>query len=79
MDNIVEYDNYEINNFMKITGIKNNVFDPIQTLAKNQMRLCNALSTLLHSCKNWTTKTKDKSRLTAAEMKYEKNSRLHLV
>jgi hypothetical protein len=58
----------KLNNYLKITGIINNVFRPKITLKKTKIKLCNtlALPTLLYGSENWTTK----ARITAAQMKY---------
>jgi hypothetical protein len=50
------------------TGIISNVFRPMKTRIKVYNTL--ALPTLLYSSENWTIKTRDATRVTAAEMKY---------
>jgi Flp pilus assembly secretin CpaC len=53
--------------FLKITGI-NNIFKPNKVLKGTRIKLYNtpALSILPYGSENWTVKSKDKSRLTAA-------------
>jgi hypothetical protein len=60
------------NNFLKITGILNNVFRPQKTLKKTRIKLYNtlALPVLLYGSETWTIKASDARRITAAEMKY---------
>jgi len=62
----------KLNNFLKITGILNNVFRPQKTLKKTWKKLHNtlALPVLLYGSETWTIKTNDARRITAAEMKY---------
>jgi hypothetical protein len=59
-------------NYLKITGILNNVFRPKKTLKKTRIKLCNtlALPVLLYGNETWTIKAKDARRITAAETKY---------
>ena len=60
------------NNFLKITGILNNVFRPQKTLRKTRIKLYNTLvlPVLLYGNESWTIKASDARRITAAEMKY---------
>jgi hypothetical protein len=62
----------QLHNYLKITGILNSVFRPQTTLKKTRIKLHNtlALPVLLHGRENWTVKTRDVRRITAAEMKY---------
>ena len=62
----------KLNNFLKITGILNNVFRPQKTLKKTTIKLYNtlALPVLLYGSETWTNKAGDARRITAAEMKY---------
>jgi len=62
----------KLNNFLKITGILNNVFRPQKTLKKTIIKLYNtlALPVLLYGSETWTVKARDARRITAAEMKY---------
>ena len=62
----------ELNNFLKITDIINNVFRPQKTLKKTRIKLYNtlALPVLLYGSETWTVKASDGRRITAAEMKY---------
>jgi len=59
-------------NFMKITGILNNVFRPQKTLRNTTIKLHNtlALPVLLYGSEIWTVTASDARRITAAEMKY---------
>jgi len=60
-----------LHNYLKITGILNNVFRPQKPLRKTRIKLYNtlALQVLLHGSKTWTIKARDARRITAAEMK----------
>jgi len=62
----------KLNNFLKITGIFNNVFRPQKTLTKTRIKLYNtlALPVLSYGSETWTVKASDARRITAAEMKY---------
>jgi len=62
----------KLHNFLKITGILNNVFRPQKPLKKIRIKLCNtlALPVLLYGSETWTIKARDTRRITAAEMKY---------
>jgi hypothetical protein len=63
----------KLNNFLKITGILNNVFRPQKKkLKKRRIKLYNtlALPLLLYGSETWTVKASDTRRITAAEMKY---------
>jgi hypothetical protein len=55
------------------------VFRPKKPLKKIEIKLYNtlALPTLLYGSENWTIKSRDARRITAAEMTYENNSRIH--
>jgi hypothetical protein len=48
------------------------VFKPRKTIKKTGIKFYNtlALPTLLYGSENWTIKTRDATRITAAEMKY---------
>ena len=61
----------ELNNYLKITGITNNMFRPQKTLKKTRIKLHNtlALPVSLYPSENWTIKPRD-TRGTAAKMKY---------
>jgi hypothetical protein len=64
----------------KITGITNSMCRPQKTLKKTRIELYNTLAfpAVLHGSENWTIKTRDERRITAAEMKYiKKKSRIH--
>ena len=62
----------KVENYLKITGIINNVFRPQKTLKKTRIKLHNtlALPVLLYGSETWTVKARDARRITAAEMKY---------
>ena len=62
----------KLHNYLKITGILNNVFRPQKTLKKTRIKLYDtlALPVLLHGSETWTVKARDARRITAAEMKY---------
>jgi len=66
----------KIHNYLKITGILNNVFRPQKTLKKTRIKLCNtlALPVLLYGSETWTIKARDARRITAAEMKYRRRT-----
>jgi len=59
-------------NYLKITGIINNVFKPQKTLKKIRIKLYNtlALPVLLYGSETWIIKTRDARRKSAAEIKY---------
>ena len=62
----------KLHNYLKITGILNNVFRPQKPLKKTRMKLYNtlALPVLLYGSEAWTVKAREARRITAAEMKY---------
>jgi len=62
----------KLHNYLKITGILNNVFKPQKTLKKTRFELYNtlALPVLLYGSESLTIKAKDARRITAAGMKY---------
>jgi len=70
----------KLNIFLKIAGILNNVFRQQKSLRKTTIKLHNtlALPVLLYGSETWTVKARDARRITAAEMQFEKNSRIHL-
>jgi hypothetical protein len=60
----------KLHNYLKITGILNNVFRPQKKLLKKtRIKLYNtlALPVLLYGSETWTVKTRDTRRITAAE------------
>jgi hypothetical protein len=61
-----------LHNYLKITGILNNVFRPQKTLKKTRIKLYNtlALPVLLYGRETWTVKARDAKRITAAGKKY---------
>ena len=67
----------KLHNYLKITGILNNVFRPQKTLEKTRIKLYNtlALPVLLYGSETWTIKARDARRITAAEMKYMRTAR----
>jgi hypothetical protein len=64
-----------LNNYLRITGIVNNMFRPKKTKIKLYNTL--VLPTLLHGSENWTIETRDARRITAAEMKYMRRAAGH--
>ena len=64
-----------LHNYMKITGILNNVFRPQKPL-KKRIKLYNtlALPVLLYGRETWTIKARDARRITAAEMKHTRTT-----
>jgi len=62
----------KLHNFLKLTGILNNVFRPQKTLKKTRIKLYNALAlpVLLYGSETWTIRTREARRITEAEMKY---------
>ena len=62
----------KLHNYLKMTGILNNVFRPQKTLKKTSIKLYNTLilPVLLYGSETWTIKARDARRTTAAEMKY---------
>jgi len=61
----------KLHNYLKITGILNNVFKPQKTLRKTRIKLYNTLALqLLYGSETWNIKAKYARRITAAEMKY---------
>jgi len=75
LSNVIKSVSYlpdKLNNFLKITGILNNVFRPQKTLKKTRIKpyITLALPILLYGSETWTIKASDARRITAAEMKY---------
>jgi hypothetical protein len=66
----------KIAKFLKITGIISNTFKPNKVQKGTRIKLYNtlALPILLYGSETWTVKSKDKSRLTAAEMKFKRKT-----
>ena len=71
--NMISYEgeldiDYKLNNFLKITGILNNVFRPPKPLKKKRMKLYNtlALPVLLYGSETWNIKASDGRRITTA-------------
>jgi hypothetical protein len=71
MKKILDTDN-KLHNFLKITGILNNVFRSQKTLKKTRIKLYNtlALPVLLNGSGTWAIKARYARRIIAAEMKY---------
>jgi hypothetical protein len=55
----------KLNNYLKITGILNNVFRPQKTLEKTRLKLYNtlALPVLLYGSETWTIKERNARRI----------------
>jgi len=78
LGNMVSYEkeldiDNKLHNYLKITGIINNVFRPQKSLKKTRIKLYNtlaALPVLLYGSETWTIKERDARRISAAEMKY---------
>ena len=62
----------KLHNYLKITGILNNVFRPQKTLTKTRIKLYDtlALPVLLYGSEIRIIKARDARRITAAELKY---------
>ena len=62
----------KLHNYLKITGILNNVFRPQKPFKKTKIIFYNtlALPVLLHGSETWTITTRDAKRTTATKMKY---------
>jgi len=62
----------KLHNYLKITGIINDVFRLQKTLKKTRIKLYNtlALPVSLYGSETWIIKARDARRITAAEMKY---------
>ena len=59
----------KLHNYLKITGILNNVFRQKKTLKKTRIKWYNtpALPVLLYGSETWTIKARDARRITAAD------------
>jgi hypothetical protein len=80
--NLISYENEmdidnKLNNYLKITGIINNVFPPKKSLNKTRIKLYNTLAipTLLCGSESWTIK----ARITGGEMRYEQQDTLRQI
>jgi hypothetical protein len=62
----------KVSKFLQITGIINKVLKPSNVHWQTRLRICNTLviPILLCGSEAWTLKEQDKSRITAAEMKF---------
>ena len=77
LDSLVSYEKEvdignKLNNYLKITGLKNNALRPQETLKKRRGKLYSslALPVLLHGSENWIIQARDARRVTATEMKH---------
>jgi hypothetical protein len=77
LGNMVSYEkeldtDNKLHNYLKITGILNNVFRPQKSLKETRIKLHNklALPVLLYGSETWAIKGRDARRITAAVMKY---------
>jgi hypothetical protein len=86
LENFVSYEkemdiDSKMNNYLKTTGIINNMFIPQKTLKKTRLKLYSTLvlTGLLYGSQNWAIKARDTRRITVAEMKYmRKTARIHV-
>jgi hypothetical protein len=62
----------KISKFLKIAGLINTIFKPTKVQKQTRIQIYNtlALLTLLYGSENWTMKANDKTRITAAEMRF---------
>jgi hypothetical protein len=62
----------KLSKFLQITGIMSQALKPYNVQKQIRSQICNTLAipTLLDGSGNWTLKEKDKSRISAAEMKF---------
>jgi hypothetical protein len=62
----------KISKFLKITGLNNTIFKPSKVQKQTGIQIYNTLNlpTLLYGSENWTMKSNDKTRVTAAEMRF---------
>jgi hypothetical protein len=67
-----KYIDNKITKCLKIAGLLNNTFKPIEVQKGTRIKLYTtlALPVLLYGSETWTVKSKDKSRLTAAEIRF---------
>ena len=67
----------KLHNYLKITGILNNVFRLQKSFKKKRIKSYNTqvLPVLLYGSEIWTIKARDARRITAAEMKYMRTAR----
>jgi hypothetical protein len=86
LGNVISYDkevdiDNKLHNYLKITGILNNVFRPQKTLMKTRIKLFNrpAFSVLLYLSETWTINARKSRRINGSRDEiHEKNSRIHL-
>jgi len=73
------YIDNKLHNYLKSTGILNNVFGPPKNLKKTRIKFYNtlALPVLLYGSENWTIKARDARRITAAEMKHMRTTTVY--
>jgi hypothetical protein len=69
----------ELNNYLKITAIINNMFTPQETSKKTKIKQFSTivLPALLYSSENWNIKARDAERITVAEMIYTRKTAEH--
>jgi hypothetical protein len=62
----------KLSKFLQITGIINHVLKPSKVQKQTSLKIYNtlALPTLLYGSETWTLREQDKSRITAAEIKF---------
>jgi hypothetical protein len=62
----------KISKFLKITDLINAIFKPSEVQKQTRIQIYNTLNlpTLLYGSENWTMKANDKTRITAAEMRF---------
>jgi len=62
----------KMNNYLKTTGIINNMFITQKTFKKTRIKLYSTLTLtgLLYGSQNWAIKARDTRRIIVAEMKY---------
>jgi len=70
LENMISYEreldiDNKLNNYLKITGILNNVFRPQKTLKKTRIKLYSTLDlpVLLYGSETWTIKSRDARRI----------------
>ena len=77
LGNLISYEkevdtDYKLKNYLKITGIINNIYRPQKTFKKTRIKLdiTPALPALLYSSENWSIEAREARRITAAGIKY---------
>jgi hypothetical protein len=66
----------KISKFLKITGLINTIFKQSKVQKQTRMQIYNtlALTTLLYGSENWTMKANDRTRITAAEIRFTRTT-----